>query len=324
MLIFTSFSRIFRGIFSAVGTFFSLNSVLLWDIGLTFINLVTPKKKIGHVVPKDKPGHKGIWPEYIAPMEGDSRSSCPALNALCNHGILPRDGKNIPFKQMGDVIHDVYNFAPSFCYFVPWYVSQFLQRDYKRDTLNLNDIDVHNCIEHDGSICRHDAKMQPDQSKPALDLIHDFLASATGDDGQTITPSDLSKFLEKRRAHSKIHNPQYTLSTGQRLFGSSNASTLLLFFGGNVSDLRTFLTEERLPENWETKARSKKGMTITSFNGLVNKVEFGIDERRGLREMKASMGAEGVHAHANVNGAGETNGVKVGDVHGSRTEASAV
>jgi hypothetical protein len=207
--------------------------------------------------------------------------------------------------------------------------------------------------------------MQPDQSKPALDLIHDFLACATGDDGQTITPSDLSKFLEKRRAHSKIHNPQYTLSTGQKLFGSSkwvippllafflpilptsfsflltttrvtilthtppspnSASTLLLFFGGKVSDLRTFLTEERLPENWETQARSKKGMTITSFNGLVNKVEFGIDERRGLREMKAKMGAEGGAVNGAGSGSGELNGVKVGDVNGSGpgNEASAV
>jgi len=322
MLIFTSFSRIFKGIFSAFGTFFSLNSFLLWDIGLTFVNLVTPKKKVGHVYPDGKPGHKGLWPEYVAPKEGDSRSSCPALNALCNHGLLPHDGQNIPFKQMSDVIHEVYNFAPSFCYFVPWYAAQFLQRDYKSGTLNLNDLDVHNCIEHDASIVRHDAKMQPDQSKPALDLIHEFLACGTGDDGQTITPADLSKFLERRRAQSKADNPQYTLSVGQKLFGSSNASTLLLFFGGNVSDLRTFLTEERLPESWETKARSKKGMTITSFNGLVNKVEFGIDEERGMRELKKEREGKKVQNGANATNAnGAENGAAAA---AANTETSAV
>lgn len=73
MLIFTSFSRIFRGIFSGIATFFSLNALLLWDIGLTIVNLVAPKKKIGSVVPEGKPGHKGIWPEYIAPKQSDSR-----------------------------------------------------------------------------------------------------------------------------------------------------------------------------------------------------------------------------------------------------------
>jgi len=35
---------------------------------------------------------------YIAPGPEDSRSPCPALNVLANHGYLPRDGRNIgPF-----------------------------------------------------------------------------------------------------------------------------------------------------------------------------------------------------------------------------------
>ena len=33
--------------------------------------------------------------EYEAPGPNDSRSPCPALNTLANHGYLPRDGKNI-------------------------------------------------------------------------------------------------------------------------------------------------------------------------------------------------------------------------------------
>ena len=32
---------------------------------------------------------------YQAPGPNDSRSPCPALNALANHGYLPRDGHNI-------------------------------------------------------------------------------------------------------------------------------------------------------------------------------------------------------------------------------------
>ncbi|CAF4377053.1 unnamed protein product [Adineta steineri] len=34
--------------------------------------------------------------QYQPPGPNDSRSPCPALNALANHGYLPRDGKNIP------------------------------------------------------------------------------------------------------------------------------------------------------------------------------------------------------------------------------------
>jgi hypothetical protein len=32
---------------------------------------------------------------YQAPGPNDSRSPCPALNALANHGYLPRSGKDI-------------------------------------------------------------------------------------------------------------------------------------------------------------------------------------------------------------------------------------
>ena len=33
--------------------------------------------------------------QFKKPNPRDSRSPCPALNVLANHGYLPRDGKNI-------------------------------------------------------------------------------------------------------------------------------------------------------------------------------------------------------------------------------------
>ena len=47
---------------------------------------------------------------------------------------------------------NVYNFAPSFAYFVPNYIGKILTRDYNKDTINLSDISVHNGIEHDASL----------------------------------------------------------------------------------------------------------------------------------------------------------------------------
>lgn len=60
--------------------------VLAWDMVTALYNLVTPSLKEGHVTPKGTTGEGGKWPEYVAPVEGDSRSACPALNALANHG----------------------------------------------------------------------------------------------------------------------------------------------------------------------------------------------------------------------------------------------
>ena len=52
-------------------------------------------------------------------------------------GILPHDGRNITFAEMGDKIHATYNFAPSFCYFVPNFAANMLGRSYARHTFNL-------------------------------------------------------------------------------------------------------------------------------------------------------------------------------------------
>ncbi|CAG8581726.1 9588_t:CDS:2, partial [Dentiscutata heterogama] len=47
--------------------------------------------------------------EWQAPKEGDVRSPCPALNAMANHGYLPRDGKNITPRQLFESLQKVFN-----------------------------------------------------------------------------------------------------------------------------------------------------------------------------------------------------------------------
>ena len=60
-------------------------SIFSWDAVLSILNIIFPKKAIGKVTPKSH-GFDGKWPEYVQRKEGDSRCSCPALNALANHG----------------------------------------------------------------------------------------------------------------------------------------------------------------------------------------------------------------------------------------------
>lgn len=61
-------------------------SIFSWDAVLAVLNLVTPSKPVGKVTPEGHPGFGGKWPEYVPSGEGDSRCSCPALNAMANHG----------------------------------------------------------------------------------------------------------------------------------------------------------------------------------------------------------------------------------------------
>ncbi|KAI0315282.1 Cloroperoxidase [Amylostereum chailletii] len=287
MFIVNFFRRVGRRTYATLFEFFFGTGLLFWDLSLGLINTLTPKLKEGAVIPPGHPGAGGKWPEYIPPQPGDSRCSCPALNALANHGILPRNGRDIPFKELTRTVRQTYNFAPTFCLFVPRYMSQILGRSYSRDTLNLSDIDVHNGIEHDASLTRQDTYHQQDQALPDPGLIASLLSKASGKPrppkmtvnlDNTLTPGDLSRALDECRKEARRTNPQYSLDMGHKLFGSSNSSTMLTIFGGQTRDLYTILSEERLPEGWEPRTRQRMGLTIGGFNSTVMDVEFGVKD----------------------------------------------
>ncbi|KAK5715377.1 hypothetical protein LTR15_010020 [Elasticomyces elasticus] len=260
-------------------------SVIAWDNVIAVMNLFAPKLNESEVVPRGAPGHRGSWPEYVPPKDGDSRSACPMLNAMANHGILPHDGKNITFTQLNQTVRQTFNFAASFCFFVPNFSARFLNKSYSTDRFNLADLNMHaeNAIEHDASLTRQDVALVPDQGKPDLGLVHDLLDEATGkmpDGTPLLTKSDLSRALAKRRADARKTNPQYTESRFHNLFGSANSSTMLTIFGGRVEDLRPMLVEERFADHWEPRILDRYGLTMAKFNWTVLPVERGVDVKK--------------------------------------------
>ena len=40
----------------------------------------------------------------------------------------------------------------------------------------------------------------------------------------------------------------------------------------------TFLTEERIPDGWESRVRDQMGLTLSTFNRTVFRVELGIED----------------------------------------------
>ena len=103
----------------------------------------------------------------------------------------------------------------------------------------------------------HDAHFVPDQSVPVGDLIAVLLSSASGPvtpdhpEGQ-ITPADLSRAISLRLAESKKNNPDFSISVLQKYFAFLNGSLLFETFNGDVATLRTWLKEERFPDNFES------------------------------------------------------------------------
>jgi hypothetical protein len=216
---------------------------------------------------------------------------------MANHGLLPRDGRNIGFKDMGTAIRATYNFAPTFCCFVPLFSAQMLHKSYSKDTFDLAELSLHNGIEHDASLTRQDVAHQPDQAKPHLPFVKALLASATGknpDGSAVLTLADLSRYSAIRRADAKAANDQFSLSLFHKVFGSANSSTLLKMWGGQIKDLEPLLIEERLPCGWETKVRSRMGLTMGAFNKTVIQVEYGISTAKPQPEAAVATETTGL------------------------------
>jgi hypothetical protein len=70
-------------------------------------------------------------------------------------------------------------------------------------------------------------------------------------------------------------------------FFQISSATMLTIFGGRVNDLRPFLTEEKLPDKWESRVRSRWGLTFAKFNFTVLPLELGISEKKYIAKKKA-------------------------------------
>ncbi|KAI0702848.1 Cloroperoxidase [Cytidiella melzeri] len=88
----------------------------------------------------------------------DSRCPCPALNAMANHGYLPRNGRDIGFMQMVGALREVYNLSFLLALLLttvgmftcsPWWPLRW--------KIDLHDLARHNRIEHNCSLTHADA-----------------------------------------------------------------------------------------------------------------------------------------------------------------------
>ena len=79
---------------------------------------------------------------------------CAGRRADVVVGILPRDGRGVTFRELAARTEETFNMAASFSCFVPYHAATGLARDYRTGTFDLADLNAHNCIEHDASLCR--------------------------------------------------------------------------------------------------------------------------------------------------------------------------
>ncbi|KAG1867262.1 hypothetical protein DFJ58DRAFT_723935 [Suillus subalutaceus] len=110
------------------------------------------------------------------------------------------------------------------------------------------------------------------------------------------SPPKISRMLGKRRAIARAVNKEFSLNFIHKIFGSTkyiitssafertfersvSAATLVTVFGGRMDHLHSFLHHERLPEGWESRIRQPHGLTLTTFNKTILRVELGVCEQ---------------------------------------------
>ncbi|CAO3614795.1 unnamed protein product [Cunninghamella blakesleeana] len=208
----------------------------------------------------------------------DARSPCPMLNILANHGFLPRDGRNITKKQLFDALMLIG--APPMASQQFLMAAYFLYRNVQPNdpfyynflpakTISLDQLLIHNVIEHDVSLTRHDIDLSPhDLVHPVPDLIqriHDWalVKQNFNEDHQLIFTSKDEHDLRKIRWYESFtQNPKIHLSLFFQ-FSSSAECTLLMDIIGHDGVLRadhieTLLLHERFPEDWYPLEKSTR------------------------------------------------------------------
>ncbi|KAJ6031535.1 hypothetical protein N7540_002267 [Penicillium herquei] len=270
------FSRFFNALIALTPWVWFAIWLEIRDVFYLIANIFRPSRQVGSVVPPGHPGHGGIWPKFQAPTRGkESRSPCPGLNCLANHNILPHDGRQITYNQLSYAIQHAFNLAPTLA---DQLTASAKLLDQGRGWIDLHDLNALNVIQHDASITRPDIAFCPDQGYPHPDLVERFLSYSSN--GESLSIGDISNASGNRRGECKRSNGQYSM-TGNFLhdfIGSGGGELVYSIFGGDVKDLRVFLSEERFPAGWEPKTREAFGHTVTKAQLISLIIEFNINE----------------------------------------------
>ncbi|KAL8820942.1 MAG: hypothetical protein Q9223_000930 [Gallowayella weberi] len=226
--------------------------------------------------------------DYAPVRPGDLRSPCPAINALANHGYLPRDGRNVRASEilvgmhqygLGSFLGSVFThpiflerpqkdaqaksswwsvitnpFAHAFAAFG---MREAGQKDSNGvPCLNLDQLALHNVVEHDVSLTRLDIA-QGDNITPQPDLIDGLLASSSN--GITMTIDDFVTLRRQRYEKQKADNPDLAFQGMQVQIACTEIALILKVFGNGkevpTNYVKAFFQDGRMPrdEGWSKR-----------------------------------------------------------------------
>ncbi|KII91040.1 hypothetical protein PLICRDRAFT_554795 [Plicaturopsis crispa FD-325 SS-3] len=213
--------------------------------------------------------------EWIKPEETDSRSPCPALNTLANHGYLPRNGTDISIRLLVDALVAAYALTlPLAILLAAGGFLLLLVREHPFSwpfmKISLQDLAKHNAIEHDASLAHDDA----DGAKFAPSPVNHTLLAALIEDvpgyNTRISESELLIMSAQDIASARVHreaaydqplDPMHAeIARGEMaiVLGMFSQTGLQQKVGIPVEWLREWIAENRLPAEWLAQEKKEK------------------------------------------------------------------
>ncbi|KAJ7255050.1 Chloroperoxidase [Mycena haematopus] len=194
---------------------------------------------------------------FIPAGPSDKRSPCPALNALANHGYLPRNGTQITFTHLLHAIKAVYNLSLPLALLLA--LAGFLtSRGWNK-------------ITHDASLV-HASGIPSHAPDPAL--LSSFLSAASEHEEAGLTLKGLAAVhaLRERDLPHQLSSLHEQVALGECALGwlvMHNPITGVI----DLDTLEQWFGEERLPHGWWESKRPAKEVGLIQARKTAGKVQ---------------------------------------------------
>ncbi|OJI99706.1 hypothetical protein ASPVEDRAFT_39082 [Aspergillus versicolor CBS 583.65] len=221
----------------------------------------------------------------------DARSPCPMLNTLANHGYLPRGGRSISQETWTNALVTALNFDPQVAKGL--FGNAILSNTSKgAEEFDLDQMNVHNLLEHDASLSRSDAYFGNNHLfDPTV-----FAQTRQYWTDPTLTAVQLANSKLARQIHSKAFNPTYTYPQTTEETSYNEAGFPIIAFGnmeeGTVRRdwVEYFFENERLPTDLGWKVREepiteeKMGKVVKQIKAALNMVTESTESGSGKQK----------------------------------------
>jgi len=213
----------------------------------------------------------------------DSRSPCPALNALANHDYIPHNGRDITFITLIQAMVLVYNISYPLAFLltlVAFLTYGKLSSHSYQWTVDLDSLSQRGSwmVAHDGALVHPDGRpsTSPDPTR-VKNIIHQA-STACDSEGRLKGGLDLFEIVRIRtqkvdsHAHPKLNGYHEQISLGE-------CSLLWEVFrnpGGLViptCSLEQLLGQEHLPDGW-WNIRPKKAVGLLQARKTANEIDI--------------------------------------------------